>query len=151
MGSALYYNRLSISLTLKAAVVSHPAMSNSVSPLLTQHLPYIMRALKHSSFPACVFSTAWTPTSQPSLQPPPTVMEIPKTQFHSHAGGFSPLDLLLVSITPFHRAIAVTKEAAELPVLDLPVLPSCIQLLNPSYCNKFLQLILISTDIRTTQ
>lgn len=71
MGSALYYNRLSISLTLKAAVVSHPAMSNSVSPLLTQHLPYIMRALKTQLFSSLSFHSLDTniPT-QPSLQPP---------------------------------------------------------------------------------
>ena len=40
MGSALYYNKLSISLTLKSAVVSyrHPAMSNSVRSLFIQLL-----------------------------------------------------------------------------------------------------------------
>lgn len=76
MGSALYYNRLSISLTLKAAVVSHPAMSNSVSPLFTQHLPYIMKALKTQLFSSLCVSTAWTPTSRPNPASNPAVMEI---------------------------------------------------------------------------
>lgn len=75
-GNALYYNRLSISLTLKAAVVSHPAMSNSVSPLLTQHLPYIMRALKAQLFSNLCLSTAWTQHPDPKHPPTPTVMEI---------------------------------------------------------------------------
>ena len=40
MGSAIDYNMLSISLILKAAVVSycHPAMSNTVRSLFVQHL-----------------------------------------------------------------------------------------------------------------
>lgn len=65
MGSAIYYNMLSISPTLKSAVVSyhHPAMSNSLrSPYSTLH----NKGSKTELFSSLCVLRAWTPASQPT-------------------------------------------------------------------------------------